>query len=67
MRIEIDKYGVICTYNSANKLHSFNNKPAYIRPNGAVYWYANGKITKIMWPDGLVEVFAKGPAIYYAL
>lgn len=57
MRIKIGFNGAIETYNEAGHLHSFNNKPAYISPNGAVYWYDNGRITKAISHKGKVTCY----------
>lgn len=49
MRVEIDEYGIIYTYNDNNNRHSFNGKPAEIRSNGYMAWYDNGRLLKMQW------------------
>ena len=47
-----------CTY-ANGVLHSFDDKPAEIRPNGTQIWYKNGKthrdgdLPAIIWADGV--------------
>ena len=50
VRIEVDKYGTIYIYNTNNKVHSFNNKPAVITADGYLAWYDHGTLFKVVYP-----------------
>lgn len=64
MRIEVTEIGVIETINENDNLHSVNGKPARIRPSGTLMWYDDGRLTKIIWADGVEEEFEKGQEDY---
>jgi hypothetical protein len=52
----VENHEIICFYKD-NKLHSYNDEPAVIRPNGTKEWYQNGKLHRdgdlpaVVWDD----------------
>lgn len=59
MRVVITYTGAIKTVNETGRLHSFNDKPAYIDFDGSMYWYDNGKLFKSVMPSGMVSFYDK--------
>jgi len=42
----VNKWGNKCTYNDKGQLHSYNDQPALVRPNGTKEWWLNGKLIR---------------------
>lgn len=59
MRVGIQFDGSIAIFNDDYRLHSFNNKPAYIKPDGTMYWYNDGQIIKSLSPSGIITICNK--------
>ena len=61
--------GEIQTRNGKGQFHSFNDKPARIRSNGAMYWYKNGKphrdskLPAVIFADGNMLWCFKGTLV----
>ena len=53
MRVFIDCYGGIHKQDLQGNHHSFDDKPAFIGPDGMMAWYDRGQLIKVIEYDGL--------------
>jgi len=64
-----DKYGIKRLSDENGKLHSYNDLPAIIRPNGTKVWFKHGlkhrenNLPAIIYPIGTKEYWINGKFI----